>query len=103
MIGKLFVSSGDPRQTSPGALQLGEQDNLLSFGAMPNIASRISQLTGEGALAVFSRAKELERKGRSIIHLELGEPDFHPAAPVVDALRAAVAAGRSASTTGAAG
>jgi len=32
--------------------------------------------------------------GRSIIHLELGEPDFHPAAPVVDALRNAVAAGR---------
>lgn len=61
---------------------------------MPKIASRISQLTGEGALAVFSRAKELEAQGRSIIHLELGEPDFHPAAPVVDAVRAAVANGR---------
>ena len=61
---------------------------------MPQIASRIAQLTGEGALAVFSRAKELEKQGRSIIHLELGEPDFHPAAPVVDALRSAVAAGR---------
>jgi aspartate aminotransferase len=58
------------------------------------IASRISQLNGEGALAVFSRAKELERLGRSIIHLELGEPDFHPAAPIVDSLRNAVAAGR---------
>jgi aspartate/methionine/tyrosine aminotransferase len=51
-------------------------------------------LNGEGALAVFSRAKELEKQGRSIIHLELGEPDFHPAAPVVDAVRAAVADGR---------
>jgi aspartate aminotransferase len=61
---------------------------------MRRIASRISQLNGEGALAVYSRAKELEREGRSIIHLELGEPDFHPAAPVVDAVRAAVAAGR---------
>jgi aspartate/methionine/tyrosine aminotransferase len=61
---------------------------------MAKIASRISQLTGEGALAVFTRAKELEKAGRSIIHLELGEPDFHPAAPVVDALRAAVADGR---------
>jgi len=58
------------------------------------IATRVSQLTGEGALAVFSRAKELERQGRSIIHLELGEPDFHPAAPVVDSLRNAVASGR---------
>src|SRR5438093_13669801 len=61
---------------------------------MTRIASRVSQLNGEGALAVYSRAKELERQGRSIIHLELGEPDFHPAAPVVDALRGAVAAGR---------
>ena len=61
---------------------------------MPRIASRVSQLNGEGALSVFARAKELERAGRSIIHLELGEPDFHPAAPVVAAVRDAVAAGR---------
>jgi len=61
---------------------------------MRRIASRVSQLNGEGALAVYSRAKELERAGRSIIHLELGEPDFHPAAPVVDALGHAVRAGR---------
>jgi aspartate aminotransferase len=61
---------------------------------MTRIASRVSQLNGEGALAVFSRAKELERQGRSIIHLELGEPDFHAAAPVVDAVCNAVAAGR---------
>jgi len=61
---------------------------------MTRIASRVGQLNGEGALAVFTRAKELERQGRSIIHLELGEPDFHPAAPVVDSLRNAVASGR---------
>lgn len=63
---------------------------------MPNrrIASRVSQLNGEGALAVFSRAKELEKQGRSVIHLELGEPDFHPAPPVVDAVRSAVGGGR---------
>src|SRR5882757_4140309 len=62
---------------------------------MTRIASRVAQLNGEGALAVYSRAKELQRQGRSIIHLELGEPDFHPAAPVVDAVRAAVADGRA--------
>ncbi len=61
---------------------------------MPKLAARVSLLTGEGALAVFTRAKDLEKEGRSIIHLELGEPDFHAAAPIVDALRAAVAAGR---------
>jgi len=57
------------------------------------IATRVSQLTGEGALAVYTRAKELERSGKSIIHLELGEPDFHPAAPVLDAVRQAVSDG----------
>jgi aspartate aminotransferase len=76
----------------------GDEDGLTNDtilnSTMGQIASRVSQLTGEGALAVFARAKELEKQGRSIIHLELGEPDFHPAAPVVDALRAAVAAGR---------
>ena len=51
-------------------------------------------MTGEGALAVFARAQELERQGRSIIHLELGEPDFHPAAPVIAAARCAIELGR---------
>src|SRR5256884_4317341 len=61
---------------------------------MRPLAARMSVMSGEGALSVFARAKELERAGHSIIHLELGEPDFHPAAPVVDSLRDAVAAGR---------
>src|SRR6201984_203469 len=75
-------------------LDFAHQDDRILLELMPRIASRVSQLNGEGALAVFSRAKELEREGRSIIHLELGEPDFHPAAPIVDSLRNAVAAGR---------
>jgi len=51
-------------------------------------------LTGEGALTVYSRAKELERQGRSILHLELGEPDFHPAEPVIAALEKALRDGK---------
>jgi aspartate/methionine/tyrosine aminotransferase len=51
-------------------------------------------MTGEGALSVYARAKELEREGRSIIHLELGEPDFHPSASVNDALKRAVDEGK---------
>src|SRR6202045_4683689 len=47
------------------------------------IASRMSVMSGEGALSVFARAKELEAQGRSIIHLELGEPDFHPGQSVI--------------------
>jgi aspartate/methionine/tyrosine aminotransferase len=51
-------------------------------------------MTGEGALSVYARAKELDREGRSIIHLELGEPDFHPSASVNDALKRALDDGK---------
>ena len=61
---------------------------------MRPLAKRLSVLTGEGALTVYSRAKELERQGRSIIHLELGEPDFHPAEPVAAALEKALRDGK---------
>src|SRR5215467_13380277 len=61
---------------------------------MRSLSSRLSVLTGEGALSVYLRAKELEQQGRSIIHLELGEPDFHPAETVVAALEKAVRDGK---------
>jgi aspartate aminotransferase len=51
-------------------------------------------MSGEGALSVFARAKELERLGRSIIHLELGEPDFHPGPSVVESVARALADGK---------
>lgn len=61
---------------------------------MRSLASRMSVMSGEGALSVYARAKELEREGRSIIHLELGEPDFHPSASVNQALTRAVDEGK---------
>src|SRR5690349_17626493 len=61
---------------------------------MKPLAARMSVMTGEGALSVFARAKELEREGRSIIHLELGEPDFHPAPAVNAALTQALQEGK---------
>jgi aspartate/methionine/tyrosine aminotransferase len=51
-------------------------------------------MSGEGALSVFARAKELESRGRSIIHLELGEPDFHPGPSVVESVAKALAEGK---------
>jgi len=61
---------------------------------MRSISSRISVMSGEGALSVFARAKELEAQGRSIIHLELGEPDFHPGPSVIESAQKALAAGK---------
>src|SRR5579862_3164664 len=61
---------------------------------MRPLAYRMAVMTGEGALSVYARAKELEREGRSIIHLELGEPDFHPSAVVNEALKQALDEGK---------
>jgi aspartate aminotransferase len=61
---------------------------------MRPLAARMSVMSGEGALSVYARARELEREGRSIIHLELGEPDFHPAVAVREALKTAIDRGQ---------
>jgi len=49
------------------------------------LAKRMSRLGTETAFEVLARAKELERQGRSIIHLQIGEPDFDTPRNIVDA------------------
>jgi aspartate/methionine/tyrosine aminotransferase len=49
------------------------------------LARRMSRLGTETAFEVLSKAKELERQGKSIIHLEIGEPDFDTPGNVVEA------------------
>jgi aspartate aminotransferase len=49
------------------------------------LARRMSRLGTETAFEVLNRARALERQGKSIIHLEIGEPDFDTPANVVDA------------------
>lgn len=39
-------------------------------------ATRMGRLGTETAFEVLARARELESKGRHIVHLEIGEPDF---------------------------
>src|SRR6201987_2956900 len=73
---------------------LTAHSSLLEGIFMRSIASRMSVMSGEGALSVFARAKELEAQGRSIIHLELGEPDFHPGQSVIDSAARALADGK---------
>jgi aspartate aminotransferase len=48
------------------------------------IAKRMTGVHGEAAFETLARANELERKGRNIIHLEIGEPDFDTPAPIID-------------------
>ncbi|MGC9222322.1 MAG: pyridoxal phosphate-dependent aminotransferase [Terracidiphilus sp.] len=55
------------------------------------LSQRMARLGTETAFEVLSKAKALERQGRSIVHLEIGEPDFatprHIVEAAVDALR----------------
>ncbi len=46
-------------------------------------------------MKLLERAKQLESEGRSIIHLEVGEPDFTTPRPIIEAGRQALAEGRT--------
>ena len=46
-------------------------------------------------MKLLERAKQLESKGRSIIHMEVGEPDFTTPKPIAEAGRQALADGRT--------
>lgn len=49
------------------------------------LARRMSRLGTETAFEVLNKARALEKQGKSIIHLEIGEPDFSTPANVVEA------------------
>src|SRR5256885_5846420 len=52
---------------------------------MPQIASRVRSLGTETALDVLVKARAIEARGRSVIHLEVGEPDFPTPPHIVEA------------------
>lgn len=49
------------------------------------LAERMGGLGTETAFEVLARARELERQGKSIVHLEIGEPDFDTPQHIKDA------------------
>ena len=49
------------------------------------LAERMNRIGVESAFEVLLRARELERQGRNIIHLEIGEPDFATPSHIVEA------------------
>ncbi len=57
------------------------------------LADRMSHIGTESAFEVLARARALEKQGKSIIHLQIGEPDFPTPAHVVEAGQKALAEG----------
>jgi aspartate aminotransferase len=58
-----------------------------------HLAARMSRLGTESAFEVLAKAQALEAQGRSIVHLEIGEPDFDTPEHVVRAAKEALDAG----------
>ncbi len=58
-------------------------------------AERLRDINPFRVMMVLERAKALEAAGRHIVHLEVGEPDFVTAAPILEAGRAALASGHT--------
>jgi aspartate/methionine/tyrosine aminotransferase len=58
-------------------------------------ARRALEIEPFRVMAILGRARELEARGRDIIHMEVGEPDFPTPAPIVEAGIAALRAGHT--------
>lgn len=55
-----------------------------------HIAERITRLGTETAFEVLVKARALEAQGRSIVHLEIGEPDFDTPPSIIQAAKDAL-------------
>ncbi|MFA4902529.1 MAG: pyridoxal phosphate-dependent aminotransferase [Desulfobaccales bacterium] len=59
------------------------------------VSRRAREITPFLVMDILERAKELERQGEKVIHLEIGEPDYDTPAVVKDAAYRAMAAGET--------
>jgi aspartate aminotransferase len=86
----------DPWAENPPAPKFDKKDKLrhrtnnADFAIMTQarqlrLANRTARLGTETAFEVLVKARALEAKGRDIIHLEIGEPDFDTPANIIDA------------------
>ncbi len=61
----------------------------------PSYSARSRAIEPFHVMALLARANQLQGEGHDVIHLEIGEPDFSTAAPIVAAGQAALAAGHT--------
>jgi aspartate aminotransferase len=80
------LSLGDP--TAPKV----RRDIMTSFVTMEKatqhelrLSERMSRLGTETAFEVLNKARILERQGKEVVHLEIGEPDFDTPRNIIDA------------------
>ena len=60
----------------------------LSMESRLALAARVGDIAPFHVMEVQTAARALEAAGRSVVHMEIGEPDFPTPGPVLDAARA---------------
>jgi len=60
----------------------------------PRLAARVAEIAPFHVMEVQTAARALEAEGRSVVHMEIGEPDFPTPQPVIEAAQRAIADGR---------
>jgi len=58
-------------------------------------ADSITRLESEGAFVVLAKARQMEREGKKIIHLQIGEPDFDTPRNISEAAYKAILDGQT--------
>jgi len=58
-----------------------------------NIAKRMANIEPFHVMSLLARARQLEAKGRHVVHMEIGEPDFVTPEPVIKAAEIALKKG----------
>ena len=58
------------------------------------LAQRVAEVAPFHVMELLARARELEAAGRTIVHMEIGEPDFPTAQPICDAGIRAIESGQ---------
>src|ERR1051325_3575506 len=76
-----------PRSSSATAYPTSRRRNSMK------LAERMSRIGVESAFDVLVKARALEAQGRSVVHLEIGEPDFHTPAHIIEAAKEALDGG----------
>src|SRR5919206_4807316 len=77
-------TTASSRSSSATASPISRRRNFMK------LAERMSRIGVESAFDVLVRARALEAQGRSVVHLEIGEPDFPTPAHIVEAAKKAL-------------
>lgn len=84
------------RQLLRDARGVSTQTHCRALATAPRpVAKRATVLRGEGTIEMVGRAQALQRTGRDVIRMEVGDPDFDTPSHVVDAATAALRAGKT--------